>query len=81
MTSAKTSFCVLGYEANLSSWSELALLSFYPPPFAAASQKVLDLQKSAKDFADIRTACGRIHCSADEWTIIQNKSLRVTIGY
>jgi hypothetical protein len=71
----------LGCEANLSSCSELTPLSFYEAEFAAASPKVLDLQKSAKDFADIRTACGRIHCSADEWTIIQNKSLRVTIGY
>jgi hypothetical protein len=43
---------------NFSSWSEMALLGFYPPEFAAASPKVLDLQKSAKDFADLGAAGG-----------------------
>jgi hypothetical protein len=37
---------------------ELAVLCFYPPEFAAASPKVLDLQKSAKDFDDLGSARG-----------------------
>jgi hypothetical protein len=38
---------------NLSSWSEVRFYFFIWREVAAASQKVLDLQKSAKEFADI----------------------------